>query len=82
MSAEEKALDDAQASAERAEIVDLLEKGFLHVRSFAEGQHWRRLEDACNLRDRIMAEGRKAKVLHRLAVTRVYATRPKRTEPA
>jgi hypothetical protein len=82
MNPEEKAINDAQASAERAEIAGLLEAGFLHVRSFSDGEPWRRLEDACNLRDRIMAEGRDAKVLHRLALTRVYATRPKRVEPA
>jgi hypothetical protein len=82
MSADEKSLDDAQASAERREIVELLESGFLHVHSYSEGEPWKRLAAACCLRDRIMAEGRDARVLHRQAVTRVYATRPKRREPA
>jgi hypothetical protein len=82
MSQEEKALDDVQARAERAEIAGLLEAGFLHVRSISDGEPWRRLRDACDLRDRLESEGRKARVLHRLAVTRVYATRPKRREPA
>jgi len=82
MNPEEKALDDAQASAERAEIAGLLEAGFLHVHSFSEELPLTRLALANCMRERIEAEGRNAKVLHRRAVTRVYATRPKRKEPA
>ncbi len=83
MSAEEKAREEeAMACAERAAIAELLETGFLHVASFSADPPGMRLALARRLKGLLEAEGREATVLHRWAVTRVFAKRPKRKEAA
>jgi hypothetical protein len=86
MTAGDRANEEAaQASAERAAIADLLEKGFLHVRSFVPSRFIgetmeQRYALARDLDDKLRAEGRETMILHRASVTRVYATRPKKKE--
>ncbi|HEY8066571.1 MAG TPA: hypothetical protein VIF40_17880 [Methylosinus sp.] len=81
MSAAERANEEEDlASAERAAIADLLEKGFLHVKTFTGSDGGERLAWAGRLEKELSVEGCKVTILHRARVTRVYATRPKRVE--
>jgi len=81
VSAAERANEDEElARAERATIAELLEKGFLHVKTFTGSDGGERLAWAGRLKKELNVEGRKVTILHHARVTRIYATRPKRVE--
>lgn len=78
--------EEAQASALRGHIAELLERGYLHVRTFTgaagDGNAASRLLGAKRVQKACECDGREAAVLHRESVTHVYARRPKRKETA
>lgn len=81
MTAAERANEEEElASAERAVIAGLLEKGFLHFKTLVGRDGGERLSIARCMKRQLEVDGREATILHRARVTRVYATRPKRVE--